>query len=203
MAGHIDALARIYARSLYELADKAGGRGKIEEVAGELDQVCELIRADSSFRQFLDSPIIDRSKRGAALRRMFHEHVTDLVLRFLLVLNAKGRLSHLESIGDAFDALVHEAFGRIEVDVYTPEALRPEQVRSLAKRIGEALGKEPILYTYTDPALIGGVALRIGDRLIDGSVAGRLRRMRQSLLSSGASAVRRRAGRILGEGKAS
>ncbi len=202
MPRRIDALAQIYARSLYDLADKAGGRGKIEEVAGELEQVCELVRADRSFQQFLNSPIIDRSKRAAALRRIFHEHVTDLVLRFLLVLNAKGRLGHLEAIGDAFDSLVQEAFGRIEVDVYTPEALRTEQIRSLGKRIGQALGKEPILYTYTDPALIGGVALRIGDQLIDGSVAGRLRRMRQALLSAGSSAIRRRAGQILGEGKA-
>lgn len=203
MARHIDALAQVYARSLYDLAEKAGGRGKIEEVAGEIEQVCELVRGDRAFRMFLDSPIIDRSKRAAALRRIFHEHVTDLVLRFLLVLNGKGRLSHLEAIGDAYDALVQEAFGRVEVDVYTPEALRPEQIRSLAQRIGDALGKEPILYSYTDPALIGGVALRIGDQLIDGSVAGRLRRMRQSLLAAGGSAVRRRAGQIIEEGEAS
>lgn len=197
MTRRTDALATVYARSLYELAEEAGGHDKIVEVAEELEQACELARADSSFHEFLGSPIVDRTRRGEALRRIFDGRVTDLVLRFLLVLNAKGRLGRLESIGEAYDRLVHEAFGRIEVDVYTPAPLEAAQVDALKTRIASALDGEPVLYTYTEPGMLGGIKLRIGDQLIDGSVATRLRRMRRSLISGGGSALRQRLDRII------
>ena len=184
MPRRIDALANIYARSLYELAEQAGGRDKIVEVAQELEQTCELARADLTFAEFLGSPIIDKARRGGVLRRIFHGNVTDLVLRFLLVLNEKERLSHLQPIGDAYDQLVHEAFGRIEVDVFTPSPMEADQIEAMKQRIGSALDREPILYAYSDPTMIGGLKLRIGDQLIDGSVASRLRRMKHSLLSA-------------------
>ncbi len=200
MIRHTDALAGVYARSLYELAEEAGGRDKILEVADEIEQVCELARGDRAFGEFLSSPIVDRGRRADALRGIFRERVTDLVLRFMLVLNDRGRLGHLESIAGAYDHLVHEAFGRVEVDVFTPGTLDPEQVRSLEQRIGAALSKEPVVYTYTDPDMIGGLKLRIGDQLIDGSVAARLRRIRQGFLTSGSSAIRERFDQILDEG---
>ncbi|MHC4711516.1 MAG: ATP synthase F1 subunit delta [Planctomycetota bacterium] len=200
MTAHTDALAQVYARSLFELADEAGGRDKIVEVAQELEQTCELARADRTLAGFLASPIIDRAKRGAALRRIFHGNVTDLVLRFLLVLNNRGRLRHLETIDDAFDQLVHEAFDRVEVDVFTPGPLDRGQIDALKQRIGAALGKEPVLYAYTDRTMIGGLKLRIGDQLVDGSVSSRLRRLQQSLLRGGGTAMRDRVERVIEEG---
>ena len=200
MAIHTDAIAKVYAKSLYELADDAGGRDKIVELAEELEQICELARGDRTFREFLASPIINTKARGEAIRRIFHGRVTDLALRFLLVLNNKARLRRLESISAAFDQLVHEALGRIEVDIYTPGPLGPEQLDTIKQRIQAALGKDPVLYSYTDAAMIGGVRLRIGDQLIDGSVASRLRRLRQHLLTSGSSAVRQRLDKIIEEG---
>ena len=200
MAIHTDAIAKVYAKSLYELADDAGGRDKIVELAEELEQICELARGDRTFREFLASPIINTKARGEAIRRIFHGRITDLALRFLLVLNNKARLRRLESISAAFDQLVHEALGRIEVDIYTPGPLGPEQLDTIKQRIQAALGKDPVLYSYTDAAMIGGVRLRIGDQLIDGSVASRLRRLRQHLLTSGSSAVRQRLDKIIEEG---
>ena len=146
MTAHTDALAQVYARSLFEFADEAGGRDKIVEVAQELEQTCELARADRTFAGFLASPIINRAKRGAALRRIFHGNVTDLVLRFLLVLNDRGRLRHLETIDDAFDQLVHEAFDRVEVDVFTPGPLDrgqtdAEKIALLDAELGNSLSE--------------------------------------------------------------
>ena len=200
MSRHTDALSAVYAKSLYELAEEAGGRDKILEVADEIEQVCELAVDDRAFREFLGSPIVDRGRRGDALRNIFRERVTDLVLRFLLVLNDRDRLGHLESIGAAYARLVQEAFGRVEVDVFTPGPLEPDQVETLKQRIEATLGKEPVIYTYTEPAMIGGVKLRIGDQLIDGSVAARLKRIRRQFLSSGGSAVRERFDQIIEEG---
>ncbi len=192
-----DALAQIYARSLYELADEAGGRDKIFEIAGELEEVCELGRGNRQFAEFLASPVIDRHKRGDALGRVFRDRVTDLTLRFLLVVNDKGRLGHLEHINTAFDRLVQAAHDRIEVDVFTAAPLGDEQVRAIAGKIRAALGKEAVLHPYTDRAMLGGLKLRIGDQLIDGSVSTRLRRIRQRLATSGNAKIRERFDRII------
>jgi F-type H+-transporting ATPase subunit delta len=183
MATKTDAISQVYARSLYELADKAGGADKIAEVAEELEQISQIMREDTTFALYLASPVIDTSRRQEAIRRIFRDRVTDLTLRFLLVLNDKGRLGHLASVTEAFDQLVQEAFGRIEVDLYTAAPVEPDQLDRLRERISEALGQEPVLYPYTDPSMIGGVMLRIGDQLIDGSVSGRLRRLQQELTS--------------------
>ena len=200
MTRHTDALSGVYARSLYELAQDAGGRDKILEIADEIEQVCELARGDRGFREFLGSPIIDRGRRADALRGIFRERVTDLMLRYMLVLNDRGRLGHLEAIGNAYDQLVHEAFGRVEVDLFTPAPLDPGQLDAIKQRIGTALGKEPVVYAYTDSSMIGGLKLRIGDQLIDGSVAARLRRMRHRFLTTGSAALRENFDRILEEG---
>lgn len=201
MTIHTDAIAQVYARSLFELAEEAGGREKIIQVGDELEQICEMARADHAFREFLASPIIDRRARSATISRIFRDRITDLTLRFLLVLNIKGRLGHLEPINAAYDQLVQEAYGRIEVDVFTPAPLGDQQLQLIGERIEAALGKEPVLHRYTDRSMIGGLKLRIGDQLIDGSVATRLRKLRQNLMSSGPSAVRARFEQIIDEGE--
>jgi len=185
-----DALANVYARSLFELATDAGGNDKIIEIADELEQICELARQNAEVQLFFSSPIIDVTKRSKTLSAIFTNRVTDLTLRFLLVLNAKGRLNHIESINVAFDLLVQEAFGRIEVDVFTPYELDENAISSIKERVQSMLNKEPVLHPYVDKAMLGGLKLRIGDQLIDGSVQTKLRRLSESIKNSGGTAIR-------------
>ncbi len=185
MPAQTDTLSRIYARSLFDLCDEAGGRDKILEVADELEQICELIRADAGFREYLDSPVIDAARRATGIKSIFADRVTDLILRFLLVLNTNGRVGHLESILAAFDELVQEAWGRVEVDVWTATTLEQPAQELLRNRLHEIIGKEPVLHTWTDETLIGGIRIRIGDQLIDGSVAARLKQFEAGLRLSG------------------
>ena len=192
MKANADALANVYARSLFELATDAGGTDKLVEVADELEQICELAREDKKINLFLSSPIVDVKARGKALSAFFTNRITDLMLRFLLVLNNKGRLNRLESIETAFDQLVQEAFGRIEVDVITPVAIDAELMATIKEKISTVLGKEPVLHPYVDESLLGGIKLRIGDQLIDGSVQTRLRKLREELKNNGGAAVRER-----------
>lgn len=193
------ALANVYARSLFELAQEAGGQDKITEVLGELEQICELLRSDRAFREFFASPIIDKVARSQSIRQIFSNRITDLTLRFLLVLNNKNRLNQLESVAASFDHKLQEAYGRVEVDVYTAAPLAREQLESVRERIHKAIGRDPVLHPYTEPAMLGGLKLRIGDQLIDGSVANKLRRMKRDLLASSGK-LRERMGRFIEEG---
>jgi F-type H+-transporting ATPase subunit delta len=189
---HTDALAKVYARSLFELASDDGGNERVLEVSEELEQICELARQERELGLFFSSPIIDATKRGKALSAIFANNVTELTHRFLLVLNLKGRLGHFESIVSAFDALVQEAFGRVEVDVYTPTPVDAGSINIIKSRVTEMLGKEPVLHPYVDSSMLGGIKLRIGDQLIDGSVQTRLRRLSESIQTQGSTAIRER-----------
>jgi F-type H+-transporting ATPase subunit delta len=200
MATQTSALAQAYAKSLYQLAEQAGGREKVFEIGGELEQICELTRADRRLAELLVSPIVDRARRSEAINRIFADRVTDLTLRFLLVVNSKARFGEIEAINAAYDQLVQEAHGRVEVDVHTAVMLGEPELREMAARMRTALGKEIVLHQYHEPALIGGIRLRLGDQLIDGSIATRLRRMRQSMMSSGGSALRGRLSDLVDEG---
>lgn len=191
MAAQTDTLARIYARSLFDLADEAGGRDKILEIADELEQVCELLRGDRSFGEYLSSPVIDTSRRAMGLRTMFTNRITDLTLRFMLVLNTNGRLDRFESIQTAYDQLVQEAWGRVEVDVWTAVPLDESARTTLSTRLHEIMGKEPVLHAWVQESLIGGIRIRIGDQLIDGSVAARLRQFERQLRQEGNHAISR------------
>ena len=199
MGQQYDELAYVYARSLYELADAAGGLEKIGDVYDELFAIVEIARGDKAFGEFLASPIIGTSGRRDALKRILDGRVSDLVLRFLLVANEKGRLGHLDQITGAYDALVQEAHGRVEVDVITASDANvgAALIESVKARVQEVLGKEPILHHYTDPSMIGGIKLRIGDQLVDGSVATRLRRMKEDILGKGSASMRSSAGKFL------
>jgi F-type H+-transporting ATPase subunit delta len=192
-----DALARIYARSLLDLAEAAGGRAHVESVQAELEDILEIARADARFGEFLSSRLINAGQRATSIERIFKGRISDITLRFLLVVNRKGRTSHLPAISAAFDAMVQEKFGRIEVDVFTAEPLQGDDLRSMRERLGASLKREVVMYPYTDASMIGGVKFRIGDSLIDASIATRLRQLRDQIEREGAARMRGRIGDII------
>jgi F-type H+-transporting ATPase subunit delta len=194
-----DAAARIYARSLFDLAQHKGGQTTIEESLGELEDILDLARSDAKFGEFLSSPSIPAAKRSGVIEKIFKGRVSDLTFRFLQVLNSKGRIAYLPSIAAAFDQQTQERFGRIEVDVITAEPLPGDQVRQLRDRLAKVMGKEVILHPYTEAGMIGGVKFRIGDQLVDASVATQLRKMKDKLDTDGGAEVRARISRIIDE----
>jgi len=185
MPTQVNDVAKVYAQSLLELALASGGDAPAE-VGAELDALCEAARADAGFREFLASPMLERAERQASLERILQGKASDLLLRFVLVLNRKGRLGNLLEIGDAFDQLLQERFGKVEVDVFTVQGgqLSDEVTAAVKDRVQGVFGKEAVLHSYRDAAMIGGIKLRIGDQLIDGSVATRLRRMQAAMLDA-------------------
>lgn len=195
--GEPNALSRTYATSLFELAESEGGQESIENALGELEDVLELARADAQFGEFLSSRVLGADIRAASLGRIFEGRASGLIVRFLQVVNAKGRLSHLPAIVASLDQMVQERFGRVEVDVFTAEPVDADELAAMREQLGGVLGKEVILHPYTEAEMIGGLKIRIGDQLIDGSIASRLRKMRDRLGTHGSAEIRARMDRIL------
>ena len=194
-----DEIAEVYARSLYDLALDAGGLDKVSEVHEELQQIVEMGRSNDNFHEFFASPIIGKTSRQDAMKKIFDGRISDLVLRFLLVTNDKGRLGHLEHIAGALDSMIQDAHGRIEVDVFTVggDGADSALLETVASRVKESTGKDAVLHQYADPSMIGGIKLLIGDKLYDGSVATRLRRLKEEVLGRGAVGVRAESARFL------
>ncbi|MEM1184992.1 MAG: ATP synthase F1 subunit delta [Planctomycetota bacterium] len=189
-----DALARVYADSVFDLA---GSPESAEEILGELEDVIELARSDSMFSEFLSSRVLGSSARGSTLQKIFEGNLSDLTLRFLRLLNDKDRLAHLPAVVAALSERVQKALGRLEVDVFTAQPLAGDDFAAVQSRVAEALGKNVVLHAYTDPKMLGGVKFRVGDRLIDDSLATHLRRVRDRLADDGASSVRTQSGKII------
>ncbi len=188
-----DAVAQVYARSVFELAKSEGGQSAVEEIAGELEAIIELTLQNPQFAEFLRSAVISDKDRTNSVRAIFEGRVSDIVLRFLLVLSEKGRLGRLGGIATAYDELLQESYGRVEVDVFTASPIDQKQLDAIKERLRQALGKEPVMHAYTQPEMVGGLKLQVGDQLIDASVSTRLRKLQEQLASQGAAQVRSRA----------
>jgi F-type H+-transporting ATPase subunit delta len=192
-----DAVARTYALSLFDLAHARGGRETAEQILSELEGIVDIARRDPRFREFLASRVIPVAARAASLRTIFEGRVHDLTLRFILLLNARHRLGSLPQIAAAIDEIAQERFGRVEVDVFSASPLAVDEIARIRARLAGALAREPVLHVYVEPGMIGGLKIRVGDRLIDGSIAARLRAMRGLLAERGPAEARARAARII------
>lgn len=190
---NIDEIASVYAQSLLEVCDKSGGNAVAEACSSELRELAEIIRSNKRFGEFLKTPIVGNDKRKVALDRIVKGRVSDLVYRFTMVLANHGRAGRIADVADAFDALMQDRLGRVEVDMFTVDGKASEDVIATVKaRVRDAFKKDAVLHQYSDPAMIGGVKLRIGDQLIDGSVATQLRNMRESVANRGTAKIRSR-----------
>ncbi|MEQ8843669.1 MAG: ATP synthase F1 subunit delta [Phycisphaerales bacterium] len=192
-----DALSDIYATSLFEVCRSSGGDQAIEETLEELTGILDLAREDAAFNEFLASRVLASKARGASLRTIFEGKISERTLNFLLLLNDKDRLGHLPGMAQAFHAKAQDAFGRLEVDVHTAGPVSSADLDAIRDRLAKALGKEVVTHHRSDPAMIGGLKLRFGDRLVDGSITTRLRRLRDQLDEDGAARIRARVGEII------
>ena len=170
-----------YAKSILELANE---RNQAQEFGQELSAIGELIRQNPSFAHYLADPGIGASERTATLDRLFRGKAAPLVMNLMGVLNNRGRLNLLGAVADAYADLLDEQLGNVEVDVTVAQRLDPSQLEQVRQRVSAALGKNAIVHQYVDENIIGGLVLRVEDRLIDASVRSQLDAMRQRMLAA-------------------
>jgi F-type H+-transporting ATPase subunit delta len=177
---HFSAATVAYAKTLLDLANE---RQQAEPMAQELSQLQEIVESNPSFKTILSDPAIGSSERTALLEKVFSGNVSPLIWNFLRVLNNRGSLKLLGEIADAYEDLLNDQMGRIEVDVTVAQKLPANELEEVRQRVGKALRKEAVVHQYVDESIIGGLVVRVGDQLIDASVRSQLQSMRQQLLS--------------------
>jgi F-type H+-transporting ATPase subunit delta len=176
-----ETVARNYAAVLFDLAERHEG---LEAFTGGVDTVVDLLDQNPAFRTFLETPrIADRDKK-ALLEKVFGGALPRSLLNFLLVTVDKRRQRLLGLIGQEFHALLDEHLGRAHVTVTLAKTLDAEAMEGLARRLSVLLGKEAIPHVRVKPAILGGVHLKTGDTVYDGTLRRRIKQLRQQLVSA-------------------
>jgi F-type H+-transporting ATPase subunit delta len=93
-------------------------------------------------------------------------------------------MGKIEEIARAYDELLDERLGKIEVDVTVAQRLGPDQLEQVRRSVSAALKKDAVVHQYVDESIIGGLVLRVQDRLIDASVRAQLEGMRRRMLGA-------------------
>ena len=174
-------IARVYAEALLRTAQK---QGKVDEVLDELEAlVREVFRADPQLEAFFASGIIGRDRKAAVLRDAFGGRADELVLNALLVLNDHERLDLLRPIAAAYRALRDQRAGYMRVQVRSAAPLPDDQRERLRAKLRETFHKEPVLEQQTDPELLGGMVVRVGDWVYDQSLRAQLENLRNQIIA--------------------
>ena len=172
-------VARNYAEALFELAL---ADGEPESYCDALNQFAAIVEEESDFRLFLETPLLEPSVKKRVIGEVFKDRIPDRLLHFLYVVIDKRRARVLPVIADEFATLVDEHYGRLLVEI-TTAADPDERLRAdLQKRLASLLERDVIPRYRVNPRIIGGVIVRVGDRIMDGSVRYRLQMLRRSLL---------------------
>jgi len=161
-----------YAQALFELAKSQGDAGVVEADLKSL----KAMRADSAdLRTLIASPAFDADEKGKGLAAVANAAGFAATTRkFLGLVAANRRASALPGIIAAFEKLAAADRGAISAEVVTAMPLTDAQAKSLAAALRTALGKDPEIETRVDPAILGGLKVRVGSRLFDASLKSRL-----------------------------
>jgi F-type H+-transporting ATPase subunit delta len=174
-------LARVYAGSLLAAADEVGQtQAVIEEIDSLLDDV---FRKEPRLATLFSSAAIGRNARRDAIEKAFRGRASDVFAKFLLVLNEHERLELLRPVRQALHDLDNERNRRVKVQVYSAIALPADFGERIAAAVRHRFGLEPILVSHVDPALLGGLKVRIGDRQLDATVRTRLDNIRNEIIA--------------------
>lgn len=168
---YVQSVAEVYAQAIFKLAEE---KGLTDEVGNDLDSVSKLVSGDKDFAEFLASPSISQLSKSDLLGKVFAGKVNALTEDTLGVLARRDRLEAIVALADCYRRMLDEKAGRIYGTLTTAVTLSETEFVNLKQRIGEMLGKEIVLKPATDPDIIGGMILKIGNKNIDGSLRRRL-----------------------------
>lgn len=174
-------VARNYAETLFELARRDGN---ISEFEGGISAVARLIDESTEVREFIETPRISSAEKKSTLEKAVGGRVPPLLMNFLKVVIDKRRQRLIRGIAEQFRALVDEDANVTHVDVTVAHPLEGPAVEEVARQLSRALGKTAIPHVRVRPEILGGVVIRTGDTIYDGSVRRQIEGMRRTLIAA-------------------
>jgi F-type H+-transporting ATPase subunit delta len=176
-------LAGPYAAALCDLAE-AGGL--LDTVNQDLAGLAAMIRESDDLTRLIRSPVIGRRDQGRALAALMQAAGTcDLAQRFVGLVASNRRLFALPDMIAAFAGLLAARRGEVSAEVTSARALSQRQVAALGDALRRALGTAVAVDARVEPALLGGLVVKVGSRMVDSSIRAKLQRMRLAMMGVG------------------
>lgn len=174
-------IARNYAEALFETGERSE---ETERFADLIEALAGAMEADERIRAALESPRVPKPAKIELLRRALARHAPERFLRFLGAVIRRGRQGIFPAIARQYLALVDRKFNRVHAGVVLAREPDAALQRTVRERLGELLHKEVIAHFRTDPAILGGLIVRVEDRIMDGSLRRRMATLRRMMLSA-------------------
>lgn len=173
MKGELAAVAAQYAEAVLELAEKTGA-GTDEKVLEDLKAINEVLAQSPDLVVILNHPAVDGEKKSELLLKAFEGKINDVTQRLLRLLSDRRRLDILKPLEERYAEILRAKKNIVSARLTSSKALSQSEVADIKARLTEHLGKKLELEVEVDKSLLGGVVLRLGDQVIDGSLKGKL-----------------------------
>ena len=167
-----------YAQAIFAVTDKSG---QLSDTIQRVDILLNIYASSPEFRLFLQSRRIAPAEKLKILQKVFMDILSDLELDLLHHLLEGGQIHLLAAVCKRLSFIAESAKTTLKVCVSTAEEMHPEELSDVIQNIEQKLGKKVDVDTFIDPKILGGVKFRIGNTIVDGSVATRLQKLESSL----------------------
>jgi F-type H+-transporting ATPase subunit delta len=174
-------IARNYAETLLELAQKAGDLGGWGEM---IDRIADAMETDRRLRMFLESPRVSAQRKNEILQKAFGGGLPRNFVRFLQALVTHRRQMLIPVIAHEYHNLVDRVEGRVHASVTVAREPDEADRQLVISQLSRTLGKEVVPHFHVNASILGGVIVRVGDTVLDGSVRRRLATLRQRMMGT-------------------
>ena len=162
--------ARPYARAVYALATQTASVDNWNEALA----LMAAVASDAAMREVLDKPQLSKEQKGELMLKVLSDKLNQQQQNLVRLMAENGRLKALPEVARQFETFRAEAEGKIEAEVISAFALTSDQEQTITEMLKSKLGRDVSITTSTDESLIGGVVIKAGDTIIDGSMKSQL-----------------------------
>lgn len=172
-------LDRRYALALYQVAEE---KGKVEEYLNDLREICKIIDNNKDFYEVIKHPQISTKKKKKTFINIFKGQIDEELLSFLLILIEKDRILYLKEKLSQMEKIDLARKNTLIAIVKTAVPMLEDEMQALQKKLEDKYQKKIIMTTEVDKSLLGGVYVRVGNDVIDGTVKSKLDEMKGIML---------------------
>jgi F-type H+-transporting ATPase subunit delta len=179
----VSGLAERYAAALFDIADE---RRMLDEVATDLRQLRAMLQASSDFLRLIRSPVLSRDEQAKAMALVAERAgLAPLVRDFLAVVGRNRRLFAVPAMIGSFLSKLAARRGEVSAQVTAAQPLNETQLAALNEQLRRSTGSRVAVDVNVDPGLIGGMVVKVGSRMVDGSVKSKLQRLQLAMKGIG------------------
>ena len=179
----VASLAERYAAALFDLADE---RHQLDAVADDLRELRTMLHESADLGRLLRSPVLSREDQAKAIAALgARAGLSELTRHFLGVVAGNRRLFAVPAMIEAYLNQLAERRGEVTAEVTTAQPLNDAQQVTLGEQLRRAVGRRVTVDLHVDASLLGGMIVKIGSRMIDGSLKSRLHRLQLAMKSAG------------------